>query len=199
VLHAAAVERHGHAALVFGGSGAGKSTFAFGAGQNGWRIIADDLTVAALEGEAVHVTGFPKPLNVPTEVLHERPEDGAPIPFDERRRWSLPPDAAAARGRYPVSTVVWVGHGAIGDRTDPLPPAPDRLRDVLAAHPLGVLTRVMRSFFPLAGRLSRLPAFRFEHHSDSRHRVAAVGAFLDEVARSGMPGSSAETGSGPDQ
>jgi hypothetical protein len=181
VLHAAAVESDGAAVLVLGSSGAGKSTFAFGAAQHGWRIIADDLTVASLVDGSVELTGFPKPLNVPGEVLADSPEHGSPIPLDERGRWALPPATAVARGRYPVTTVIWVGHGSAGPRSDGLQPEPDRLRELLAAHPLSMLPRVMKSYFPLAGRLSRLPTFRFEHHPDPRRRLAAVGAFLDEL------------------
>jgi hypothetical protein len=181
VLHVAAVERDGAAVLVFGSSGAGKSTFAFGAAQHGWRIIADDLTVASLEDHRVQVTGFPKPLNVPGEVLVDAPEHGSPIPLDERGRWALPPATAVARGHYPVTTVIWVGHGSTSHRSDDLRPAPDRLRELLAAHPLSMLPRVMKSYFPLAGRLSRLPTYRYEHDPDPRRRVAAVGMFLDRM------------------
>ena len=182
VIHAAAVERDGSAMLVLGGSGAGKSTFAFGAGQHGWRIIADDLCVATLQRGTVHLSGFPKPVNVPEDVLTGAPDAGTPIPLDERRRWALPPATAVASGRYPVHSVVWVGHSAGRSLAQVGPPAMDRLRQLLAAHPLILLPRVMRSYFPLAGRLSRLPTHRFEHDRDPNRRVAAIGEFLDEVS-----------------
>ena len=89
VLHAAAVEREGQAVVVLGGSGAGKSTFAYAAAHAGWGIVTDDLCIVEA-GDGVYVTGFPKPVNVPSDVLAATPVDAARLAGDARDRWALP-------------------------------------------------------------------------------------------------------------
>ena len=182
VIHAAAVEMDGRAVLATGGSGAGKSTFAFSASRHGGRVISDDLSIVTTHSGELCVSGFPKPMKVPAEILGEVPASGTPIPHDARRRWALPTSSTVARGQYPIDAVVWVGHGSGPDRTERLPTEPDRLREWMSSNPLCVLPRVMRPFFAVSGQLARLPTFRFDHARDPQERVAAVGRFLDRIA-----------------
>lgn len=44
-IHAACVERNGHAVLLCGTSGAGKSTLAFACARSGWRYLTDDASM----------------------------------------------------------------------------------------------------------------------------------------------------------
>jgi hypothetical protein len=180
VLHAATVERGGGAILALGGSGDGKSTFAYAAGRAGWNVVADDLAVLVADGESVTVAGFPKPVRVPHDVLGGPPREATPMPGDQRRRWSLPP-ANGAGGPFRVVAVVYVGHGDQGPAAAHVSASPARVRDLVTAHPLTILPRVMRGFFPIAGRLARLPTFRYAHDPDPDRRLVDVARFLDDV------------------
>jgi hypothetical protein len=181
VVHAATVVRDDRATMVFGDSGSGKSTFAFGAQQAGWDLVADDLSVLVRDAARIVVSGFPKPINVPADVLDRPPADARQIPGDERGRWVVPPSAATARGPFAVETVVHVGHAAGALATTSLAPSAGNVRELLAAHPLSVMPHAMRDFFPMAAQLSRVATYRFLHADDSSVRLAAVGQFLDQL------------------
>ncbi len=62
LLHAAALERDGHAYLVAGPSGSGKTTLALGLLSRGYRLLSDDF--APLHRETGLVHPFPKPLGI---------------------------------------------------------------------------------------------------------------------------------------
>jgi hypothetical protein len=183
-LHAAALERDGSAVLVLGGSGAGKSTFAFAGSRGGWKIIADDLSIVDLS-DAVYTSGLPKPVNVPSDALDLPPHGSRPLPNDERARWALPATAITARGRYPVRAVVTLGHSADSAEILETPASPDRLRRLIASLPLAGMPRAIRGFFPVAARLSRLPTYTYMHPADPTERVASAIALLERLRHDG--------------
>jgi hypothetical protein len=172
-LHAASLERDGSAILVLGGSGAGKSTFAFAGSQGGWRIITDDLSLVGVN-DVAHVSGLPKPVNVPSDALDSPPEGSRLLPNDERQRWALPSSAIAARGKYPVRAVVMLGHSADAAEVTETPASPARLERLIASLPLGAMPSAVRAFFPVAARLSRLPAYTYMHPFEPAERMPAV-------------------------
>jgi hypothetical protein len=179
-LHAAALERDGSAVLVLGGSGAGKSTFAFAGSQGGWRIVADDLSLVGLS-DVAHVSGLAKPVNVPSDTLATPPEGSRLLANDERQRWVLPSSAIAARGQYPVRAVVTLGHSVDSATVTETPASPARLERLIASLPMGAMPSAVRAFFPVAARLSRLPAYTYMHPSEPGDRIAAAIALLGEL------------------
>jgi hypothetical protein len=172
-LHAASLERDGSAVLVLGPSGSGKSTFAFAGSQGGWRIIADDLSLVGLS-DVAHVSGLPKPVNVPSDTFETPPEGSRRLPNDERRRWALPPSAIAARGQYPVRAVVMLGHSADSAEFTETPASPERLERLIASLPMGAMPSAVRAFFPVGGRLSRLPAYTYMHPFEPAERIPSA-------------------------
>ena len=180
VLHAAAVERDGHAVVVLGESGAGKSTFAYAAAHAGWGIIADDLCVVEV-GDGVHVTGFPKPVNVPSDVLAATPVDAARLAGDARDRWALPLRAITARGRYPVRALLRVAHADANADHAAIPASPLRIDQIVSSLPLATVPSAMRAFFPIAAQLSRLPTYLYRHAADPAQRVRSVERLLDAL------------------
>lgn len=50
IIHAAAVEKHGFAAILPAPPGSGKSTLAAGLVNRGWRLLSDELTLISREG-----------------------------------------------------------------------------------------------------------------------------------------------------
>jgi hypothetical protein len=179
-LHAASLEHGGAAVVVLGGSGAGKSTFAFAGARSGWRIVADDLSLV-YGTTPTFVSGLPKPVNVPADVLGAPPEGSLQIPDDDRRRWVLPASVIGARSTYPVRAVVLVGHSADEAAIVETPPSPARLERLIAALPLGLMPSALRAYFPVAAALSRLPAFVYRHPRDPAERAGAAAALLAQL------------------
>ena len=172
VLHAGAIERDGRAVLVLGDSGAGKSTLIFGAIEDGWSVLADDLVLVRSDPSGPSVSGIPKALVVPAEVMGERA--GAEPSERERRGRVRLPFEAWNRGWHPVEGVVLAGHGN-GARSVIEPVGrPDRLglllRAMLSRQPGNV-----RRYFSLAVTLSELPGGRLLHSRppETRARDAA--------------------------
>ncbi len=180
-MHAAALERRGQAVVVLGGSGAGKSTLAYAGSHAGWNIIADDLC-AFEAGAELSVVGFPKPINVPSELFGSPPAGAQRLPSDGRDRWALASTATVARGSYPVRAVVSVAHGAGAASCDPVPASPVRLQQLVASLPLAPIPSAVRGFFPVAALLSRLPTYRFQHAADPAARIGSVVELLGELA-----------------
>jgi HprK-related kinase A len=67
LLHAASVERDGHALILTGESGAGKSTLATLLGNNGWRFMGDEF--ALIEPETGMAFPFPRPSSLKNESI----------------------------------------------------------------------------------------------------------------------------------
>ena len=199
-LHAAVLACDGRAVLALGPAGAGKSTLAYAAWRRGWTVLTDDIAwVGGDDGSptGVGVAGFPKPLAVPGDVMADRPADATAMETDARGRWLLPYDAVVAGVSFPLVGVLDVGHSPGRGRLVPAPAGAERLATILRAHPLAPSGRTVREFFPLAGRVSRLPVLGLEHDVDPARRAASSGALLDEaLARfsSGSPGQPAGGG-----
>jgi hypothetical protein len=183
-MHAAAVERDGDAVLVLGDSGAGKSTLAYAGSQGGWRIVADDLSLVGIDGVA-RVSGLPKPVHVPGNLLTLPPAGSRRLPDDERERWSLPPTAIAARGRYPIAAVVMLAHSTGRASAVEVPPSPTRLQMLIGSLPLAGLPHVVQAFFPIAAAVSRLPMWTYTHPARVEERVPAGIALLDSIVGEG--------------
>ena len=67
VIHAAAVERDGRAAIFPAASGAGKSTLCAALISRGWRLLSDELALISLENGAV--SALPRPVSLKNEAI----------------------------------------------------------------------------------------------------------------------------------
>lgn len=65
IVHAAVVERDGHALIMPGAPGSGKSTLCAGLVSRGWRLLSDELTLVDLE------EGWSHPLARPLSLKNE--------------------------------------------------------------------------------------------------------------------------------
>lgn len=59
LIHAAVIERGGHAAILPAPPGSGKSTLCAALVHRGWRLLSDELALVALEGMALHAIARP--------------------------------------------------------------------------------------------------------------------------------------------
>jgi len=182
VLHAGAIQRDGCAVLVLGDSGAGKSTLVLGALRDGWSVLADDLVIVRSHPSAVVVSGIPKALHVPGEVLGTE-ERNRSLDQDSRGRIELPFEGWD-RASHPVTAVILAGHG---DRdhawTEPIGSS-ELLILVMRAMLSGQKPNVRR-YVRLAISLCELPAFRLLHARAPETRAAygaeALAACLRDV------------------
>lgn len=67
LLHAASVERDGHALLMTGVSGAGKSTLAMLLGEAGWRLMGDEFALLDPADGTLHP--FPRAISLKNEAI----------------------------------------------------------------------------------------------------------------------------------
>ena len=178
VLHGGAIQRDGSAVLILGSSGMGKSTLTLGALQDGWSVLADDLVVVRCGPTGPLVSGIPKPLVVPREVLPQEP----PSTADARARVSLPFEAWDG-GSHPVSAVVIVGHSDGSETVVERVERPQLLgtlfHSMLSRQPSNT-----RRYFSLATALCDVRAFRLLHSQAPEARVRegakAIAAELDD-------------------
>jgi tetratricopeptide (TPR) repeat protein len=180
MVHAGALQRDGRAALVIGGTGRGKSTLVLGALLDGWSVISDDLVVVCASPSGPLVTGIPKPLLVPGEVLGEQLRSSA-SPADQRGRFLVPFGAWDAEPR-PVELVVVVDHGD-SPAAEAEPIDRRRLLEVLIGCRLSPDPAHVRAYFRLAASLLDVPAFCLRHSRRpelrAREAAAALAALRD--------------------
>jgi HprK-related kinase A len=68
VIHAAAVERDGSAAILPGPPGSGKSTLAAALVSHGWRLLTDELTLIAPQTNTI--VPLPRPIGLKNDSIH---------------------------------------------------------------------------------------------------------------------------------
>jgi hypothetical protein len=186
LLHGGAIQRDGEAVIVLGDSGLGKSTLIFGALKAGWNVLSDDLVVVRADGPGPMVSGIPKSLAVPQEILGDD-VDGFALAPDARSRRALAFEDWD-RGAYPVKAVVVVAHG---DREQTLVETIESsqmlellMRGMLSRQPTNV-----RGYVRLAIALCALPARRLLHsrapETRAQQAAEAVAAHLLGATGSG--------------
>ena len=182
-LHGAVVVDGGGAMLVLGDTGSGKSTLAVSALRLGWSVVADDIAwIAAADDGALTVTGFPKPLHAPPEIIDDLPVDADRVADDPRERFVLRGGLTVDDVPHRIRGIVLVRHGTAAATLVPFPIGPRLLTMVMRSFPLqGSPTRV-RQFFPLAARLSQTPVALLEHAADPRARAAEAATLLREAS-----------------
>jgi tetratricopeptide (TPR) repeat protein len=164
VVHGGAIQKDGKAVLVLGGSGLGKSTLIVAALQDGWGVLTDDLAVIRSGPTGPLVSGIPKPLVVPGEVIA-----GTPWPSDARARVTVPFEAWD-RGSHRVGAVLVVGHGD-GPAATVEPIDRPQLLGALYDSMLSRQPSNMRRFFSLAAMLCDVETFRLRHSRVPEVRV----------------------------
>ena len=115
VIHAAIVERNGHAIVLPGEPGAGKSTLSAALSLSGWRLLSDELTVIDLD--SLLAVPLPRPISLKgrsIDVIKLRfPNAWLTAPVTETRKGAIayvrPPTDAVVRSRerVPVASVMF--------------------------------------------------------------------------------------------
>lgn len=180
-LHAAAVERDGRAMIIIGDTGAGKSTLAVSAARLSWSVLTDDIVWLRLDGDEVLVSGFPKPVHVPPELLAHAPDAATTLPGDERGRLVLPDAVTAADRSAPLLGVVVVDHGDEHGALEPCSSGPPLLTLLMRSFPLQDSPAAVRRFFPLAVQASLHPAAVLSLPADPQRRLTRAGELLAEA------------------
>lgn len=179
VLHAAAMAGERGALLVFGRSGAGKSTTAMAALRAGWQVMGDDAVVLVPGAEEVEVMGIARPMAVPGDVFDAVGQFG-PMAGDVRSRVELAPHRLSSAAK-PLRAIVISDHAAVGRATIERVAPSDVIGEVLSAFTPARNAGLLRAFFPHAATLSRMPAWRLRHSCDPRARLDEAAELLADV------------------
>jgi hypothetical protein len=180
VIHGAAIAPApgDNAVLVIGPTGTGKSTTAAAAIQARWSVLADDCVVVRLGPQYAEVRGIPRPLALPPG-LNGPDARGQPIQGDLRGRWAV--EVPLATGWHPVGSLVILAHGTEAETHIERAAGIDALRALWASHfPAAVASR-LKLWFPRAGSLARLPAWRMHLGADQATRLDTISRCLQEV------------------
>ncbi|HEX4983477.1 MAG TPA: hypothetical protein VFV63_17355 [Ilumatobacteraceae bacterium] len=182
-LHAASIRRGDEVMVALGGTGAGKSTLAYAASLRGWSVLSDDLTFVTTDPddtENVLAWGLPKPLNIPGNLI-AGDHGGLALPNDERMRVRLPLGRSSAPGAGRVTAVLLVEHSTGAGYVQRITAGPDLFKMLLPSFPLAPDRRRMQELFPIAAKLSRLPAWTVRHDSEPARRLDMAGTLLEQI------------------
>ena len=178
VLHAATLSVDEGCILVFGPTGAGKSTVALCALRCGWRVLGDDLVVLAQLSDRILATAVPRPITAPRDLVDD--PRAVPVPGDARERLELPPDAVTP-GTRPVLGLIVATH-ADSERSSVQEISPFAVPPVVLASSLVADSAEMRrELFPLSVKLSRLPNVELAHGTHPGARLDDGAALLEQI------------------
>jgi hypothetical protein len=177
---AASPSGHG-AVLVFGETGAGKSTTAVSALHAGWPVLSDDLVALRWAGEG-RAMGVPRTVWVPEELGHVNGA-GRTVGMDDLRlRRAVRPELAS--GWFSVRAVVLVEHGSeAATRVEPASGV-DTLRVLWKAHFLAMIPFRLARWFPIAACLSRSSTWRLRLGTDPKARLGSTASALEALSAS---------------
>ena len=181
-LHAAALLLPGGGAvLATGPTGAGKSTLAAIALQEGWPVLADDLCVIDTRVEP-RITGVPRAPAVPADVAPVLVDAVTDEP-DLRGRRCLPA-SFLTRGWHPLVALLRIEHGNTPHSTLSPRSARTLVDDVLFGQMSAVSPAHFRAALLQCTVLAGLPGFTLAHGTDATIRVASGVDRLRELERS---------------
>jgi hypothetical protein len=187
LLHAGGLAGPAGAFVVVGPTGSGKSTLVLAGARAGWSCLADDLVVVRLApqqecepGPALEVTGIPRPLAAPADVLLDV-ADAQALADDDRGRAHVA-DVAFAPGWFPVAGTLIVGHAPrVPGTLQRVPPSDTMAATIGSFHSAGD-TALLRRASSHLGALAGLPAWQLLHGSEPEDRLAGAASLLGRAA-----------------
>jgi hypothetical protein len=129
LLHAAALERDGHAVVFAGASGAGKTTLTLALVSQGWRIATEEMV---LVDRAMSVRGLARPIHTPSDGPQHRaiPPSWSQMTYPLRGASAKvlgviaqPPPAIRITTPLPLAALIHIAHGPdLAAALEPLAP-----------------------------------------------------------------------------
>ena len=184
LVHAAAIGRDDSVVLVFGHTGAGKSTTTVAALDAGWWAISDDLVVVEVRAGALVAHGICQPPVAPIEIGGPLLA-GATAVGDPRNRGE-PRSNVLRTSRPVIAGTVLVGHSRLEDGELERVAGYRSMPTIVQSSVAILEERYRRSFVATAAALARLPSWRLGLSFDADRRrdaaAAALGHCFDELA-----------------
>ena len=182
VVHAAGiVDVDGRAFVVLGDSGKGKSTLALAALTRGWRLLSDDLVIVRRAGDELEISGIPRRLALPGDLLATTDYESQPLADDARGRRELSAQQLTA-GWFPAAGIVEVGHSDAAEGELRSLSSEKTLDRVLGSFSSVTDPLLVRQFFPVAAALTRLDSFWLGHGATVDTRLDVAGQLLTRCA-----------------
>lgn len=172
LLHAASVERDGHALILTGESGAGKSTLATilgsGLGSDGWRFMGDEF--ALIEPATGMAHPFPRPSSLKNESIDAAlalfdPARFGPVlndtPKGRIRHVAPPADALTAMHAPAAPALIVFPRYGLPEAARPVPPSEAFVRLTQASTNYVALGE--RGFAALSGLVEGVPSVAIDY------------------------------------
>lgn len=177
MLHGGLIGRDGHAALLLGATGRGKSTLAVAALQTGWEVLSDDLVIIERdEARPPQAFGVPKRPTVAQDVAAQLGLTLPPLPGDNRSRRMLPAQELTVGWRR-VRAVVQLDHHS-GDGELRRLSHQESLSALINAFLEAPRPEALRRQLGRLAALAAEPAFVLAHAADPAPRLDRAGELL---------------------
>jgi HprK-related kinase A len=172
MIHAAVLERHGHALVLPGVTGAGKSTLCAALAHRGWRLLSDEF--ALIQPADGQIAPWPRPIslkNLSVDVIRRwAPDAYMSPPVQNTTKGTVVhvrPPAESVRRARDRATPAWIVfptyEQSTANRLTPLPKALAFFR--LAGCSFNYETLGIQGFQTLSRMIERCDAFEFAYSS----------------------------------
>jgi HprK-related kinase A len=188
-MHAAVVERNGHALVISGESGAGKSTLCAALVLDGWRLLSDEF--ALLDPDTGMLSALPRPVslkNTSIEIIKNRGRDlvfgPEGIDIEDARFVHMKPPASSVRraAETVAPSVVIFPRWRSGTRTVLAPVRKAQVLLRLADQSFNYNYLGVRGFEAIAGLARRVQGYELEY-SDLDDVLPRIAGLCDARAR----------------
>ncbi|MDH3455571.1 MAG: hypothetical protein OER90_01905 [Gemmatimonadota bacterium] len=186
-IHAAGLARDGHAVLMVGSAGVGKSTVTYAGLREGYRLLAEDMVWVQLR-DRFAIWGLAPRIQLPVAAAQFFPELQPLRPVvisggEEKLVVPVSPDLAVERGRVDAASVCLLSRGSA--RLPELTRAtPAEIAETLGDLETG-FDLFRETIGPAIDRLSRFPGWRLILTDDARDAVPQLHRLFRELASGG--------------
>ncbi|HWP22582.1 MAG TPA: HprK-related kinase A [Candidatus Binatia bacterium] len=172
IVHAAAVERDGYAAILPGPPGSGKSTLCAALVDRGWRLLTDELVLVSME--TGHVIALARPIALKNHAIELIGSFVSGAVFGPECRDTLkgrvahlrPPTTSVVRASEPAKPAWLVFPKYSGERVAGARPVPKGQAFMrLAASAFNYTLHGANGFATLSSMIDRMACYDFEYSS----------------------------------
>lgn len=187
MIHAAVLERKGHAIILPGVPGAGKSTLCAGLALSGWRLFSDEM--ALIEPQSRQLVSNPRPISLKNDsiplIRTFSPDAVLGMAIEETTKGTVahlkPSTGSVKRGaEHSVPGIIAFPHYTAGASTTLAPLTKSRAFMMLCENAFNYSVLGKSGFSALKAVVDRSDCYQFEY-SNLNDAVALFGSLSDSL------------------